>query len=59
MNRAAPASPGSRTAPGGSSSPVPLPASLAGSVTEAGMFATGQCQKPEPVGASGSYTVTA
>lgn len=29
------------------------------SVTPAGMSATAQCQKPEPVGASGSYTVTA
>src|SRR5688500_16521142 len=35
------------------------PAPLGSSVTEAGTLATDQCQKPLPVGASGSYTVTA
>jgi hypothetical protein len=36
-----------------------VPAPAGSSVTEAGMFATAQCQKPLPVGASGSSTVTA
>src|SRR4029453_7560805 len=35
------------------------PAPLGSEVTDAGMFATAQCQKPLAVGASGSYTVTA
>src|SRR4029453_15456917 len=35
------------------------PAPPGRSVTDAGMFATAQCQKPLAVGASGSYTVTA
>ena len=37
----------------------PSPAAAGSEVIEAGRFATAQCQKPEPVGASGSKTVTA
>ena len=35
------------------------PAPAGSSVTFAGMSTTAQCQNPHPVGASGSYTVTA
>ncbi|MNN76708.1 hypothetical protein D3C81_1931110 [compost metagenome] len=35
------------------------PALAGSSLTEAGRSITYQCQKPEPVGASGSYTFTA
>ena len=52
-----PASLVSVTAPPGSSPPSPAPAGS--SVTVAGRSATAQCQKPDAVGASGSYTVTA
>src|SRR3954447_13568877 len=47
------------TAPSGRVGESLSPAPLGSSVTEAGMFATTQCQKPDAVGASGSYTVTA
>src|SRR6185503_19175369 len=56
---ATPASPRACTLPGGS---LPLPGSPApsgNSVVETGMLTTSQCQKPLPVGASGSYTVRA
>src|SRR5438105_7956943 len=46
-------------APLGRLAPPTAPALGASSVTLAGMLMTNQCQKPEPVGASGSYTVTA
>src|SRR4029077_20806660 len=39
--------------------PLPSPTPAGRSVTVAGRFATAQCQKPDAVGASGSYTVTA
>src|SRR5271165_7085584 len=45
------------TAPSGN--PVPFPTPLGSDVTLAGMLATHQCQKPLPVGASGSKTLTA
>src|SRR3984893_16212664 len=45
------------SAPPGNS--PPLPASSGNSVTSAGRVATAQCQNPDSVGASGSYTVTA
>src|SRR6476469_10785209 len=44
-------------APPGNS--LPSPAFAGNSVTVAGRLATAQCQKPDAVGASGSYTVTA
>src|SRR3954463_16472724 len=46
-------------APGGRLALLALPASGFSSVTVAGMLMTDQCHQPEPVGASGSYTVTA
>src|SRR5829696_3648949 len=46
-------------APAGRLAPLTLPASGLNSVTLAGMLITDQCHQPEPVGASGSYTVTA
>ena len=46
-------------APGGRPSPEGPPAPRGSSVTEAGIPATTQCQKPLPVGASGSKQVTA
>src|SRR5689334_21759687 len=46
-------------APGGRLALLALPASGFSSVTFAGMLITDQCHQPEPVGASGSYTVTA
>src|SRR3954452_23230424 len=46
-------------APCGRFSPPSAPAPVGSSVTEAGMLYTAQCQKPEPVGASGSWMVTA
>src|SRR3712207_8157348 len=46
-------------APPGSCRECLSPAPLGSSVTEAGMLATAQCQKPLAVGASGSNTVTA
>src|ERR1700739_886204 len=52
-----PASLTSCRAPPGSS--PPSPASSGNSVTSAGKLATAQCQNPDSVGASGSYTVTA
>jgi hypothetical protein len=45
-------------APAGNLPPV-LPAPSGSSVTFGGMFTTSQCQKPEPVGASGSKQVSA
>jgi hypothetical protein len=39
--------------------PPTAPASGGSSVTLGGMLTTDQCHQPEPVGASGSYTVTA
>src|SRR4051812_2278912 len=57
MKRLWPASLVKVTAPPGNSLPSPAPAGR--SVTVAGRLATAQCQKPDPVGASGSYTVTA
>ena len=39
--------------------PLPSPAPAGRSVTVAGRLATAQCQNPDPVGASGSYIVTA
>src|SRR5262245_1929237 len=39
--------------------PLPSPTPAGRSVTVAGRFATAQCQKPDAVGASGSYIVTA
>ena len=39
-------------------SSVPFPAPVGSPVTEAGISATAQCQKPDPLGASGSYMVT-
>ena len=38
---------------------TPSPTPAGSSVTVAGRLATAQCQKPDAVGASGSYTVTA
>ena len=52
-----PASFTSVTASPGSMLPSPIPAGR--SVTVAGRLATAQCQKPDAVGASGSYMVTA
>src|SRR5512139_3604551 len=46
-------------APAGRLAPLALPASDFSSLTSAGMLITDQCHQPEPVGASGSYTVTA
>src|SRR3982751_6321702 len=46
-------------APWGRLARLALPASGFNSVTFAGMLITDQCHQPEPVGASGSYTVTA
>src|ERR1700704_577098 len=46
-------------APLGSPEPFVPAAPVSSSVTEAGMPSTIQCQKPEPVGASGSKQVTA
>src|SRR5687767_619895 len=46
-------------APGGRFDPLTFPASGFSSITVAGMLITDQCHQPEPVGASGSYTVTA
>src|SRR6478735_2906288 len=46
-------------APCGRLALLALPASGFSSVTLAGMLMTDQCHQPEPVGASGSYTVTA
>jgi hypothetical protein len=46
-------------APSGSPVPSALPTPAASSVTDAGMPYTIQCQKPDPVGASGSKQVTA
>src|SRR3954453_13505825 len=57
MKRLWPASLVKVTAPPGNSLPSPAPAGK--SVTVAGRLATAQCQKPDAVGASGSYTVTA
>src|SRR3954463_3481570 len=57
MKRLWPASLVKVTAPPGNSVPSPAPAGR--SVTVAGRVATAQCQKPDPVGASGSYPVTA
>ena len=48
-----------RLAPAGSLPLLGSPAPAESSVTDAGMFATAQCQNPEPVGASGSKQVTA
>src|ERR1700754_3159821 len=57
MKRLRPASLRKVSAPPGNSLPSPAPAG--NSVTLTGRLATAQCQKPEAVGASGSYTVTA
>ena len=46
-------------APSGRPAMSPDPAPCGSSVTSAGMSKTTQCQKPLPVGASGSNTVTA
>src|SRR5512133_2152722 len=46
-------------APLGSLAPPAAPASEGNSLTLAGMSITNQCHQPEPVGASGSYTVMA
>src|SRR3954470_7174830 len=46
-------------APCGRLALLALPASGLSSVVLAGMLMTDQCHQPEPVGASGSYTVTA
>src|SRR3954463_1798769 len=46
-------------APCGRLALLALPASGLSSVTLGGMLITDQCHQPEPVGASGSYTVTA
>ena len=59
MKRVVPASVGSWNAPSGRPEPVSSPAFSGSSVTVAGMSATAQCQNPDCVGASGSYTVTA
>src|SRR5215813_942749 len=59
MNCAMPPSFFSWYAPAGSPDPVPSPAPVESSVTCAGMSATAQCQKPDWVGASGSYIVIA
>ena len=37
---------------------VPSPAPAGSPVTDAGISARAQCQKPDPLGASGSYMVT-
>src|ERR1700749_4195224 len=52
-----PASLTSVRAPPGKALPPPAPSGT--SVTDAGRLATAQCQNPDSVGASGSYTVTA
>src|SRR6476469_3979632 len=57
MKRLRPASLAKVTASPGNPLPSPTPAGR--SVTVAGRLATAQCQKPDAVGASGSYTVTA
>src|SRR3954452_17945457 len=59
MKPAKPASLRYCTAPSGRVGSSLSPAPLGSSVTEAGMLATTQCQKPLVVGESGSYTVTA
>src|SRR3982750_2020451 len=46
-------------APWGRLAPPTAPASGLSSATSAGILITIQCHQPEPVGASGSYTVTA
>src|SRR5437763_129191 len=46
-------------APCGRLALLTFPASGLSSVTLAGMLITDQCHQPDPVGASGSYTVTA
>src|SRR3954470_2802612 len=46
-------------APLGRLAPPVAPAFAASSVVPAGRLITNQCHQPEPVGASGSYTVTA
>jgi len=58
MYRAMRASFGSWKLPRGSLDPVSSPAPVGSSVTLAGMSTTAQCQKPLPVGASGSNVVT-
>ena len=58
MKRARRTSLGRWNAPVGTCSPVPSPAPVGRPVTGAGMSATAQCQKPDPLGASGSYMVT-
>src|SRR3979411_1214670 len=57
MKRRMPASLTKVTARPGNALPSPLPAGS--SVQVAGRLATAQCQKPDTVGASGSYTVRA
>src|SRR6478735_10180794 len=57
MKRFWPASFAKVIAPPGNS--LPSPAFAGNSVTLAGRLATAQCQKPDAVGASGSYMVTA
>src|ERR1700755_1007615 len=57
MKRFRPASLAKVIALPGNTLPSPTPAGR--SVTVAGRLATAQCQKPDAVGASGSYTVTA
>src|ERR1019366_6369883 len=47
------------TAPAGNCLPSAAPACLGKAGTRAGMLYPSQCHQPEPVGASGSYTVTA
>ncbi len=42
----------------GRRSPDAAPAPVGSSITEEGMSTRAQCQKPEPLGASGSYMVT-
>src|SRR5215213_7663740 len=56
---ATPASPRACTLPGGSLSLPGWPAPSGTSAVETGMLTTSQCQKPLPVGASGSYMVSA
>src|SRR5574344_2664346 len=46
-------------APAGRSWPPSAPSLARSSVMRAGRSTTGQCHQPEPLGASGSYTVTA
>src|SRR3954467_1306183 len=57
MKRFCPASFAKVIAPPDNSLPSPAPAGR--SVTVAGRLPRAQCQKPDAVGASGSYTVTA